>query len=142
MKKTICSLAIALSLFIGYAAAAVPLSFRIRAEIPFDFQIGKKKMPKGEYTFETVNDVGTVLIRNEKGSKAMNFNAIKDKLTDKHKSKLVFRRYGDQYFLSRIWDGNSETIWKIDKSSAEKKVAKLYKDKSGKDEDEVPVTDK
>ncbi|HQR36304.1 MAG TPA: hypothetical protein PLK30_26505 [Blastocatellia bacterium] len=144
MKKILLSLVVVCCLGFSSAIAASSslFSFRIKADIPFDFQIGKKKMPKGDYIIESVNDSGTVLIRKEKGGKAVNIMTIKDKHTDKHKSKLMFRRYGDQYFLARIWDGSSESVLKIEKSSAEKKVAKLFKDKSGKDEDEVPVSDK
>ena len=144
MKKILFSLVAVcfLALSLSPATAASVFSFLIKADIPFDFQIGKKKMPKGDYIIESVNDSGTVLIRKEKGGKAVNIMTIKDKHTDKHKSKLMFRRYGDQYFLARIWDGSSESVLKIEKSSAEKKVAKLFKDKSGKDEDEVPVSDK
>ena len=144
MKKILLSLVVVCCLGFSSAIAASSslFSFRIKADIPFDFQIGKKKMPKGDYIIESVNDSGTVLIRKEKGGKAVNIMTVVDKHTDKHKSKLVFRRYGDQYFLARIWDGSSETVLKIEKSSAEKKVAKLFKDQSGKDEDEVPVTDK
>lgn len=131
-----------LALTLAPATLASTFGFRIKADIPFDFQIGKKKMPKGDYIIESVGSAGTVLIRREKGGKAVNVMTVVDKLTDKHKSKLVFRRYGDQYFLARIWDGSSETVLKIEKSSAEKKVAKLFKDQSGKDEDEIPVTDK
>ena len=145
MKKILFSLVAVcfLALSLSPATAASVFSFRIKADIPFDFQIGKKKMPKGDYIIESVgNSGGTVLIRREKGGKAVNIMTVVDKHTDKHKSKLVFRRYGDQYFLARIWDGSSETVLKIEKSSAEKKVAKLFKDQSGKDEDEIPVTDK
>ncbi|HMV48782.1 MAG TPA: hypothetical protein PLD20_11455 [Blastocatellia bacterium] len=144
MKKTITSLALVFGLLIGCAAAATApvFSFKLKADIPFDFQVGKKKFPKGDYTIESLGETGAMLLRREKGGKAINFVAVKDKLTDKHKSKLLFRRYGDQYFLARIWDGASQTVFKIEKTSAEKKVAKLYKDKSGKDEDEVPVSDK
>lgn len=144
MKKILFSFVIAcfLAFSLTPPAAATSFGFRIKADIPFDFQVGKKKMPKGDYTIESVGQGGTVLIRREKGGKAVNVMTVVDKYTDKHKSKLVFRRYGDQYFLARIWDGSSETVLKIEKSGAEKKVAKLFKDKSGKDEDEVPVTDK
>ncbi len=142
MKKTFVSLALALTLLACSATAAAPFSVRIKAEIPFDFMVRSKKLPKGDYVIETINDSGAMVIRREKGGKAVNFTVVKDKLIDKNKSKLVFRRYGDQYFLARIWDGSSDIVWKIEKSSAEKKVAKLFKDKSGKDEDEVPVTDK
>jgi hypothetical protein len=144
MKTILCSFAAAccLALILSPATAASTFGFRIKADIPFDFQVGKKKMPKGDYIIESVGSGGTVLIRREKGGKAVNVMTVIDKHTDKHKSKLVFRRYGDQYFLARIWDGSSETVLKIEKTSAEKKVAKLFKDQSGKDEDEIPVTDK
>lgn len=144
MKTILCSFLVVccLTLILAPATSASTFSFRIKADIPFDFQIGKKKMPKGDYIIESVGSSGTVLIRREKGGKAVNVMTVVDKLTDKHKSKLVFRRYGDQYFLARIWDGSSETVLKIEKSSAEKKIAKLFKDQSGKDEDEIPVTDK
>jgi hypothetical protein len=142
MKKILISLVVVCFLALTCASAAPLYSFRIKADIPFDFQVGKKKMPKGDYIIESVNDSGTVLIRREKGGKAVNVLTVKDKHTDKHKSRLMFRRYGDQYFLARIWDGSSETVLKIEKTSAEKKVAKMFKDKSGKDEDEVPIGDK
>ncbi len=144
MKKILFSLVVVCCLGFSSAIAASSslFSFRIKADIPFDFQVGKKKMPKGDYIIESVGSSGTILIRKEKGGKAVNVLTVIDKHTDKHKSRLMFRRYGDQYFLARIWDGSSETVLKIEKSSAEKKVAKLFKDQSGKDEDEVPVTDK
>lgn len=144
MKKILFSLVVVCCLGFSSAIAASSslFSFRIKADIPFEFQVGKKKMPKGDYIIESVGSSNTILIRKEKGGKAVNVMAVVDKHTDKHKSRLMFRRYGDQYFLARIWDGSSETVLKIEKSSAEKKVAKMFKDKSGKDEDEVPVTDK
>lgn len=144
MKKILFSLVVVCCLGFSSAIAASSslFSFRIKADIPFDFQVGKKKMPKGDYIIESVGSSNTILIRKEKGGKAVNVMTIVDKHTDKHKSRLMFRRYGEQYFLARIWDGSSETVLKIEKSSAEKKVAKLFKDQSGKDEDEVPVTDK
>jgi len=144
MKKILFSLVVVCCLGFSSAIAASSslFTFRIKADIPFDFQVGKKKMPKGDYIIESVGSSGTILIRKEKGGKAVNVLTVIDKHTDKHKSRLMFRRYGDQYFLARIWDGSSETVLKIEKSSAEKKVAKLFKDQSGKDEDEVPVTDK
>ncbi|MFN0112348.1 MAG: hypothetical protein ACKVZH_26120 [Blastocatellia bacterium] len=144
MKKLLFSLVMVGCLIFSYAAAATTslYSFRIKANIPFDFQVGKKKFPKGDYIIESVGQSGATLIRREKGGKAINVMTVVDKLTDKHKSKLMFRRYGDQYFLARIWDGSSSSVLKIEKTDAEKKVAKLFKDKSGKDEDEVPVSDK
>lgn len=122
-------------------AGAVAFTVKIRAEIPFDFSVGNKRMPKGEYTIEQINDTGAVLsIRHIKKGKAVNFTVVRGKMMEKPKSKLVFHRYGDQYFLARIWDESSDTILKLDKSKAEKKAAKAAKKEENPDE--VPVNDK
>jgi len=142
MKKPIISLIIAvgLGLTLIATAVAVPFTVRIRVEVPFDFMVGNKRMPKGEYLIESVNDSGTLTIRNAKKGKAVTFMTIRHKPTDKPKSKLIFNRYGDQHFLARIWDGSSETVLKLDKSKAEKRAAKLAKKEENPDE--VPVSDK
>jgi hypothetical protein len=143
MKKPIISLIAAVSFGVALLATtlAAPLStVRIRAEIPFEFMVGSKKMPKGEYLIESVGDSGTLTIRSAKKGKAVTFNTIRHKPTDSPKSKLIFNRYGEQYFLARIWDGSSETVLKLNKSKTEKRIAKLAKKEENPDE--VPVGDK
>jgi hypothetical protein len=142
MKKPIISLIAAISLGVALFAttSAAPFAVKIRAEIPFDFMVGKKRLPKGEYLIESLNDSGTLTIRHAKKGKAVTFNTIRQKPTDSSKSKLVFNRYGDQYFLARIWDPSTETILKLNKSKTEKRIAKLAKKEENPDE--VPVSDK
>ncbi|HEY8460939.1 MAG TPA: hypothetical protein VIM99_11195, partial [Blastocatellia bacterium] len=79
------------------------------------------------YIIESVGDSGTLTIRHVKRGKAVTFNTIRDKPTDGNKAKLVFNRYGDQYFLARVWDQSSETILKLNKSGTEKRLARLTK---------------
>jgi hypothetical protein len=142
MKKLIISLIVALS-FGAVSLAntlAAPFTVKIRAEIPFDFNVGSKRLPKGEYLIESIGDSGTLTIRHASKGKAVTFNTIRHKPTDGNKSKLVFTRYGDQYFLARIWDPSTETILKLNKSKTEKRIAKLAKKEENPDE--VPVGDK
>jgi hypothetical protein len=142
MKKLIISMIVAASIGAASLAStlAAPFTVRIRAEIPFDFNVGKKKLPKGEYLIESVGDSGTLAIRNADKGKSVVFNTIRSKPTDGNKAKLVFNRYGDQYFLARVWDQSSETILKLNKSSLEKRIAKQLKKESNPDE--VNVSDK
>jgi hypothetical protein len=139
MKKLIISLIVAIS--IGAASLATtlasPFTVKIRAEIPFDFMVGKKRLPKGEYVIESLGDSGALTIRDARKGRAVTFNTIKSKPTDSSKSKLVFNRYGDQYFLARIWDTSSATILKLNKSKTEKRVAR-----ESKNSEEVSVGDK
>jgi hypothetical protein len=141
MKKKLFALIVALSFVVSLIAPTFAYAFtvRIRADIPFDFMVGKRRLPKGEYIIETLND-STLTIRNAKKGKAISFMTVKGKMMEKPKSKLVFHRYNDQYFLARIWDGSSDTILKLNKSNTEKRVAKLAKKEENPDE--VPVSDK
>ena len=124
---------------IAPAAWAVPAaSFRIRADIDFDFYVGSKRLPKGEYTIESVNDSGLIRVTNVKKGKSATILTVRGKLTNKPKSKLGFRRYGEQYFLRKIWDGQ-DTVFELTKSKAEKRVAKALKGKEEDDGDEVPI---
>jgi len=146
MKKPIISLIITISLGVAMIATTmaapftVPFTVKIRAEVPFDFMVGSKRLPKGEYLIESVNESGALTIRNAKKGKAVTFMTVRQKPTDKPKSKLIFHRYGEQYFLARIWDGSSETVLKLDKSKAEKRAAKLAKKEENPDE--FPLNDK
>src|SRR6185436_6940525 len=82
MKKLLPKFALAFTCMLLAAASttAVPFTFKIQAKIPFDFQIGSKKFPKGEYTIESPTGTsGLMLIRSVKGKKAINFNAVPDK---------------------------------------------------------------
>lgn len=117
-------------------ALANPFGFKLDAKVPFDFQIGSKKFPKGEYIIESINETGLMRIANKKGKKSINFSAVRDKQNKKMKSRLVFSRYGDTYFLHKVWDGQ-DTIFELSRSSAEKKVAKALKGKEDAAGDEV-----
>jgi hypothetical protein len=129
-------LALALATSAAFASATSAATVRIRAEIPFDFTVAGKKLPKGEYTIESINSAGLLTIRSAKGSKAVTFSTVQEKYTSKPKTRLAFRRYGEQYFLSRVWDGSGEIILKLKKSKAEKKAARLAKGKDAKDDQE------
>lgn len=88
-------------------SANAQLSNPIRATIPFDFNVGEKKLPAGEYTFRRLSDFSdnkTMSVNNADGSVHL-FKAIFEAqvLTPKNQTVLVFHRYGVQYFLEQIW---------------------------------------
>lgn len=119
-------------------ASATPASFSLRAEVDFDFHVGNKRLPKGDYRIESVNQSGLIRVTNLKSGKSATIIAYVDKSTKKPKAKLGFRRYGDQYFLRKIWDGQNELL-EIKRSKAEKKAAKAAK---GNEDDEGDEVDK
>ena len=86
------------------ASSANASSTMLRAEIPFDFMAGNVTLHAGTYTVtEPVH--GVLLIRNENlGPDAAFVLANSEEITKpQDKGKLIFRQYGNRYFLNQVW---------------------------------------
>jgi hypothetical protein len=99
----------------------------VNANIPFDFMVGGKEFKAGEYTIKRLyanNPDAALLIRGKGNDATLNFNA--NNVTDKVKggARLVFHRYGNQYFLAQIFDGQSGQGSGLVTSKAERDAAK------------------
>jgi len=92
---------------------AQTFGYRIRANIPFDFSIGNKKLSAGAYSISRArqNSDDTILsiLDGDGRSKAIPSSHAVETLRSKDKSTLVFHRYGDQYFLYQIWRAGETT---------------------------------
>ena len=123
-RLTMLSLVSMFSLCAAVATANAQLSTPIRAKIPFDFTVGNKKLPAGEYTFRRLSgladtrtmsvtsaDAGTHLFQSTFGAQV---------LTPKNESTLVFHKYGDQYFLEQIWTGGEQEGAQVPESRGER----------------------
>ena len=93
-------------------AAAMGLhaqTISLKANIPFEFSVGATVMPAGEYDVQHAN--GAVILRgrseNRKSVIALSQPAVRK--AAEQPATLVFNRYGDQYFLAKIWDPYSPT---------------------------------
>jgi len=80
--------------------------------IPFDFIVGGKTLPAGDYTVEpNRRDSDQVwLVQSRDGHANVLFATLPVRASEtQEKTRLVFHKYGDQYFLSQIWTagGNS-----------------------------------
>jgi len=122
MYKHAYQVLIALTLFGGLMVPATQAqSIMLKAEIPFDFVVGDKQLHSGEYHVRQTHP-GVMLIQSKDArSSAMVLTtaAQAGKISDV--DKLVFNRYGDQYFLSKIWASDSGR--QLPKSRLEREVA-------------------
>jgi hypothetical protein len=80
--------------------------------IPFDFIVGQKTLPAGEYTIEpNRRDSDKVwLVQSRDGRTSTFFITMSVRANETQETtKFVFHKYGDRYFLSQIWTpgGNS-----------------------------------
>ena len=108
MKKQTLRKFTLLSFLLMLAAVTVSAqSERIRViNIPFSFIVGQKTLPAGEYTLEpNRKDSDNVwLVQSKEGHASALFstNTVRASETQEE-ARLVFHRYGGQYFLSQIW---------------------------------------
>ena len=81
----------------------------VKADIPFEFAVGDKALPSGEYAIRSATlggDAMMIRCENAKSSALRLTNAIEDK-RNVGQVKLVFHRYGERYFLAEVWTGES-----------------------------------
>ncbi len=124
MYKHAYQVLIALSLFaVLMVPATQAQSIILKADIPFDFVVGNKRLPSGEYHVKPINQVATLIQSKDARSSAMVLTTAVQTMKISDAGKLVFNRYGDQYFLSRIWAPASDTGRELRKSRLEREVA-------------------
>jgi hypothetical protein len=129
MKKQALTLAGALILLLA-AGSAFAQTIHVRGSIPFDFIVDKETLPAGQYTIDSIglmSDGRTVAVRDADAKpKAMiNANSVQSSKPSA-KTKLVFVRYGDRYFLSQVWLAGSTWGHQFPKSPREAEVAMNY----------------
>jgi hypothetical protein len=90
--------------------------------VPFDFMVGNQHMAAGTYDITTGQS--TVLVRGEDNGSAiftLAFSAYTDKTPER--AKLVFKRYGDRYFLSQVWYPGTNQGRELKVSKVERELA-------------------
>jgi hypothetical protein len=125
-RLTILSLISMFTLCAAVASANAQLSIPIRAKIPFDFNVGDKKLPAGEYTFRRLSefsDSKMMSVKSLDASTRMFQSTLGAQvLTPKNESTLVFHRYGDQYFLEQIWRDGEQEGTQVPESRSERTI--------------------
>ncbi|MDQ2921028.1 MAG: hypothetical protein M3R52_05380 [Acidobacteriota bacterium] len=127
MKKQILKRFTMLMLIVGLALATAAVSAnaqsqRVIANIPFEFVVGDKTLPGGEYSLRSASAASDALMvqgaDNGKSAVRLSYPA---KEKDKTHARLVFHRYGQSYFLAEVWDGQN-TGRQIVKSRQERAI--------------------
>ena len=103
---------------------------RLTAHVPFAFQIGDKTLPAGDYSVKRISQNG-LLVQSADGKEnviAQAQGSVQNNANEKPSTeKLVFRQYGDQYFLAQVWMIRSNTGRELNMSDAERKSASNLK---------------
>jgi hypothetical protein len=118
MKKQTFRTITMLSLLLVLAGASVNAQRlsddTIGVNIPFDFTVGETRFPAGKYTLRRIalpSSYDRLVIQSADGRGDSHTGVTRPNRTSQapKQSKLVFNRYGDQYFLSQVWIAGSDT---------------------------------
>lgn len=110
MRKHMCVGALALSLLVSLAAlpAAAKSVDGMKAQVPFDFHVGERLVRAGDYTIKSVtSDEQLLSIIGSKDSASTTTNSGTERGNGEGRARLVFHKYGDQYFLVAVWGADS-----------------------------------
>lgn len=122
MKKNLIAV---LTLGLLLAAPALAQTASMKVNVPFDFIVNGKTLPAGEYRVDGLStSTSTIAIRNtEQSAKLMTLTNGCESTEAAEASKLVFHRYGGQYFLAQVWSAGSSEGRELPRSRAEREVA-------------------
>lgn len=122
MKQTGIRVLVLVVVALSVVAAQAQSNVMLKGTVPFSFTVGDHKLPAGTYVVNSLGGEieswyedsgrGLFIIRSlpmgKPGTLATN--------------KLVFHRYGDQYFLAEVWNSGRSHEFKI--TDREKEMAK------------------
>jgi hypothetical protein len=76
--------------------------------VPFAFTAENSSLPAGTYTVSTVPPYNMIRVQSADGQKVAMIPAIPSPTSaESERTKLVFDRIGNQYFLSQVWEQGS-----------------------------------
>jgi hypothetical protein len=97
----------------------------IEADVPHAFMVKETTLPAGKYTVRRLNDEapGILAIRSADGRTAVIFQAESVQADQAPmQAELVFDKFGDNYFLSKIWASDSNVGYQLSKTKAQESL--------------------
>jgi len=119
-------IALAFALTIHPAKGHAQIIGQLDVNIPFQFYAGNAKLPAGNYVVRMLDnsDLKVMEISTPDGSTSALFE-VEDAQANSapQKSELIFNKYGNRYFLAKIFDEANPDGSRLPESAYEKKVS-------------------
>ena len=132
-KQAYTILVIAALLATVFTSAQAQSDRLIAANVPFNFMIKDRALPAGEYVFALVQVGGSDAVKIQSADGHITAFVPTRSATAKASQaepKLVFNRYGDQYFLSQMYGLEDSTTQQLARPGSEDRLAKSKTERS------------
>lgn len=110
--------------FVTLAATPSHAQALIKADVPFSFSAGYGALPAGEYSIARTGVGQVVLLSSGQRGVELMMPQTADWRDNVGTPKLVFHRYGDEYFLAEIWTNADDCVRKLGIHPRERQLAK------------------
>jgi len=104
------------------AGSSFAQSTNVVADVPFAFTIGNQSVPAVHYELQSISGEGILALR--RGNEHMGLvstHSIQSPAA--YRSRLIFQRFGDRYFLRQIWMSGSNSGRELPSTKLEKELA-------------------
>ncbi len=115
----------ALTIFAGKASAQIVGD--LDADIPFQFHVGTRELSAGKYRVHVLDESTSRImeITSADGSNSALFQVQEsDAKSAPAQSELIFNKYGDNYFLSKLYDEGDPSGSELIETRYEKQISK------------------
>jgi hypothetical protein len=124
MKRVLCLAVATFAICLTAITTHAQSSLRLRFHTPFAFTVENTTFPAGEYEV-TQPDRFVLMLRNVKDQSSA-FQHVHPPQSRKEADghlKVVFHRYGSEYFLAAVSDGSYQSTYDLRLSKEEKQLA-------------------
>ena len=100
----------------------------LEVDIPFQFHAGNTKLPPGKYTIHLLEntDLTVMEITSVDNSTSALFEVGRAQANSAPaKSELIFNKYGNRYFLAKVFDEGNPTGSQVLESRYEKRISEV-----------------
>lgn len=119
---TMLTMIVAIALATAVVSANAQSSRMVVSNVPFEFVVGDKTLPSGEYRINLALGNALTIRTADANAAAMRLtNEIQPRRNKTH-ARLVFHRYGNRYFLAEVWSGAGDTGRQLLKSRQERAI--------------------
>jgi len=122
--RTVKSILFALTIRL-MATTAKAQEIKVHASVPFDFVVGDRAYPAGDYFF-TNSDAALQISNAEHIGMSLLVSRACQSSRPSETTKLVFQKMGDYYFLQQIWVEGNSSGRELPKSRTEVRLAQNH----------------
>jgi hypothetical protein len=124
MKKQISRALLGLAAALALAVAAHAQAWHmVSVRVPFDFVAGEKHLPAGRYIVQRIkSDSETVLLIRSADGRTSAVVLTNTGAPQPGTAALVFRQYGDRYFLAAVSMPGTDSVRELPRAGAERRL--------------------